>query len=477
MSRTSVSDRVSSSGTARPGPLPHRRWDILACLLLFVVAWSLRSTFQQASATDVPLRADAGKYYRAAYNLRVHGVHSLEPPSDSRPETRTDLPPGYPGLLALVMPENHAPRILVERVRTVQVLLGAATVVLTYLLARTVLSGRWAAVAAFLVAVNPHLIALEHYVLTETLFTAAVMLGVVVATLSWRSDSHWLTLLASLVLAASAQVRAVAYLLPIALAPAYLLAPLGGLRKRRHAACHIAMCLAGFLGMIGVCKAFERAAVLNDPEIDRRPEKYVVLRGPLVYLADTLRPPTFLVAGESHILARNGDQEWKYRTTASFADAPLAYMNWNLWGRWYWMWHFDNAYNGDVYVYPMRRKGFEEQPALRVVHRSMRLLHWPLYLLSLLAPVVLGAALVRRALPIRYRPLLIPALAFLYLLAVVSVLSWLPRYSIPARPLSYVLGASLLSYLAYRVARRQCVKLCPEVPTEPRAAPLPGIVQ
>ena len=44
------------------------------------------------------------------------------------------------------------------------------------------------------------------------------------------------------------------------------------------------------------------------------------------------------------------------RPDQRFADATMSYLGWNLWGRLKVMWHWDNAYNGDVYIYPMKQK-------------------------------------------------------------------------------------------------------------------------
>ena len=127
----------------------------------------------------------------------------------------------------------------------------------------------------------------------------------------------------------------------------------------------------------------------------------------------------------------------------------MAYLKWNLVGKLVVMWHWDNAYNGDVYIYPMIRKGFHENSSLNLVHSIMHAGHWPLFWLSMAAPVVLFVQWRRRTMDSAILPILVPALGFVYLLGVLWVLSWLPRYTIPVRPLSYVLAAySLFSITA-----------------------------
>jgi hypothetical protein len=189
-------------------------------------------------------------------------------------------------------------------------------------------------------------------------------------------------------------------------------------------------------------------AVINTESIQKEPQKFVKFASPWTYIKNAFPPPQFVVKGESHVLADHGDREWRNRTTGSFQDHPGAYLKWNLGGRLLTMWSFHNAYNGDVYIYPMKRRGFQENRLLKSIHLVMRALHWPLFLLALAAPILLLVRWWRRTLPVDYRLLLIPALGFVYFLGVLSFLHWLPRYTIPVRPISYVLAAATLSWLS-----------------------------
>ncbi len=85
---------------------------------------------------------------------------------------------------------------------------------------------------------------------------------------------------------------------------------------------------------------------------------------------------------------------------------------------------------------------------LRLVHGLMRALHWPLFALALSAPLLLWVRSRSHGFEVGQRALLVSVLAFGYLLGALWFVAWLPRYTIPARPLSYVLVAAALS-LAY----------------------------
>ena len=52
--------------------------EIVSIVLLFSLALSIRLSYQHESVVDNPIRADAGKYLSASYNLRWFGVYSKD---------------------------------------------------------------------------------------------------------------------------------------------------------------------------------------------------------------------------------------------------------------------------------------------------------------------------------------------------------------------------------------------------------------
>jgi hypothetical protein len=437
------------------------------------LALGIRLLYQSESQVDVPLRADAGKYFSAAYNLRYLGIHSEAPPLDDEFESRTDLPPGYPLFLTLFLSDTSTLLGFLRGVLRTQAVLGSLTVVWTFLLARLCLRLPWAITAAALTALNPHLVAMDGYVLTESLFTFLLMLGTLVFALAWRDGRALFALAAGVILASSAQVRTISYLLPFFLAPVFLLHP----RRRSYStravwAKQLALLLLGFVIVTAAHREFVKETVTHEGSVvgqlterggepARRevPKHYVTLRRAWSNLKESIRPPVFFVKGASHVYDRRlpWKKEWKHRSQASFREEPAAYLKWHLGGKFRVMWHWDNAYNGDVYIYPMKRKGFHENSLLARVHGTMRVLHWPLYLLSLAAVLVFLVRWRRGELPAEARALLVPALGFVYLVALLSIF-WFPRYSIPARPFSFILAAAFLSWLR-RGSRGRPVRL------------------
>ena len=84
----------------------------------------------------------------------------------------------------------------------------------------------------------------------------------------------------------------------------------------------------------------------------------------------------------------------------------------------------------------------------------MRCLHWPLYILALLSLVIVVVVLRRRAFTEDEVCILGPALVFAYFVGMLTVFQPLPRYAIPARPVSYLLAVYVLMVMARVVHRR-----------------------
>ncbi len=438
----------------------HRN-EIIAILFLLSLALAIRLLYQRESIVDRPVRADAAKYISAAFNLYNFGIYSLERPHGYRepPESRTDLPAGYPLFLTLFMPIREQADI--NSILRVQAIMGALASVLTFLIARLALRLPWAFLAGILTALCPHLIAIDYYLLTESLFTFVMMLGTLVLAISWITKRYSLTLIAAILLAFSAHIRTVNLLFLFFLAPVFFFHA----RQRLFpsiSTCtkHLIAILIGFVIIIGANHVFVNLTVTNKSELlksgneknEQAPthiqKQYTKFKSPLEYLEGSIRPPEFFVRGQSHIFfPYHSDKNYMKPTKSGFWAQPLAYLKWNLGGRLFLLWHWDNAYNGDVYIYPMMRKGFEENEFLKLIHRTIRFIHWPLYLLSLAAPIILFVRWRRKTLLVRHRVLLIPVLGFVYFLVVLSLLSWLPRYTIPARPFSYILASASLSWL------------------------------
>ena len=439
--------------------LPTSRKDLICLALLFVLSWYVRLLYQSESITDNPLRADAGKYVWAAYNLKFHGAFSKELPDEATPQTRTDLASGYPIFLTFFVSAIEQPPgwdLALDQIRNWQALMGAASVVCCYALARQGLSLGWSLLAGLLSCISPHLIVVSDYILTESLFQLVLMAGLLTLSVAWRRPHFGLMLAGFLLLALSAEVRYLTLALPVWFLPLFLFrADRVGRSHLRERAYAVSAMVAAVVCVQAMHTVFVYRTVHNAPETAEVASEHFRLGQRIKNITRTMQPPNFFVRGETHVGVRNGRQDWRDRTELPFAAAPGTYLRWNLYGKPLTSWHFDNSYHGDVYIYPLMRSGFEEHILLQSIHRAMHVLHWPLYGLSLAGLAVLLYQSWKGNLPNAARGLWAPALAMLYFLLALYFLAWLPRYSIPARPFSYMLAAGFLCFCAQRLAKPQ----------------------
>lgn len=149
----------------------HRRAGWAAILLAAMLA---RFVFAGAVVGfDTPPKADEADYHAIALNLTEgDGFASF----DGKPTARR--PPGYPLFLsALYSVTGESPRAA----RVAQVILGVAVVLLTGLLARRYFGSAVALCAAALAAVNPFLVFMSGYLLTENLYLVFLLSALVLA--------------------------------------------------------------------------------------------------------------------------------------------------------------------------------------------------------------------------------------------------------------------------------------------------------
>lgn len=149
--------------------IPSKTFTISLLILVFTTSLLIRLYYVDSTVLIKPLRADARQYIIYGYNIAFHQTFSMEYPSDN-PSPDSFRSPGYPLLVALsfiVGGENN----FYDALRYLQIFLSALVPLLTYFIGIMFLPFIWSIGAAILVGLNPHLIAMTGYCLTETLFS------------------------------------------------------------------------------------------------------------------------------------------------------------------------------------------------------------------------------------------------------------------------------------------------------------------
>jgi hypothetical protein len=187
---------------------------------------------------------------------------------------------------------------------------------------------------------------------------------------------------------------------------------------------------------------------------------YQDIRNSLVRLKYCMTPPEFHIRSPRFV-DKKLESIYKYgnkqRTTKSFGDFPIQYITWNFWGKYATFWNWNNIYVGDVYIYPMIQSGFEVNLFLKFIYMLMHIFHTPLYIMSICGLIFFFIRWIGSSGIFPEQVLAVPAFGFIYFHGICTILAWLPRYSIPVRPFSYILAAAMLIWTIRYLKRRLLV--------------------
>jgi 4-amino-4-deoxy-L-arabinose transferase-like glycosyltransferase len=419
---------------------------VLLCVL--ILGFTLRIGSAAGTVVINPLRADAGQYFMYAYNLRYKHTYSLQVGNIrdlNSPVTPDSVrSPGFPLFLVPFL-DGLSFQSFVNRVVMAQVLLSLLTILMTYLLCKTFLPPPWALAASFLVALSPHLIIPNSFVITETLFGFFLLLiGCGLSLFASRPSVARALLIGSLIGAASL-VRPILEYLPFLLG-VWLLVQY---RWKKG----FAYCAALLLGFVLVFSPwilrngitlgtfsddtllinFFHHGMYPDFTFEGIPES----RG-YPYRFDP-RSPEF--SGDiSSVL-----QEILRR----FQERPYQYLKWFMIGKLVAFWSWDDVQGiGDAFIYPVVASPYFSVAPFQWTHFFMFVLHWPMIILGALASLFSWS----RFLGDTYRPESVFVIRFMGLVLISYTLihmvgAPIQRYSFPLRPYLYGMAVFLVHFL------------------------------
>lgn len=426
----------------------NRTW-WLALAMIGLCALLIRSYYLSHAVVDHPIRGDATQYYAYAWNLAHHGIFSMALPGSATISPDSFRDPGYPVFLAFWMSVSQDTASWYWRVLMSQGLLGALTVVLLVHAARGWLSDRWLVATGLLMAVWPHGVTINSYLLSETLygFLCALAFGLLAAALR-RTSAGWIAA-AGGIFSLAALTNAV--MLPFAPLLAVYLA------IRRKAPRRLVLVLASSALLLPACWSVRnmqlppsassngraltnlvqgswpnyhssfRAMIHGDPEGER------------VYRA---------IQHEADIAVAN-PSEGMARIEARIATAPFHYLGWYL-SKPALLWDWSIRIGiGDIYVYATDSSPFLQNPVPRALASFCRGINPLVMLLALIGCLGLLLRPNTRKSPMGEAA----ALLLVYVTLVHSVLQAEPRYAIPYRGFE-ILVASAGLYQTIRLIRR-----------------------
>jgi 4-amino-4-deoxy-L-arabinose transferase-like glycosyltransferase len=325
------------------------------------------------------------------------------------------------------------------------------TVFLTFRLARELLSAGWALIAAMLTAISPHLATITAEILTESLFTLALVAAAWCSARAFRLRRAHLAMAAGVLWGAAALVRPTAEFLPPLILLATLFLP--ALRSYRRTA--TALTIAAL--------ALQAPWWVRNQVTDLRPTSDNLTINFLHHGSypnfmyqgriDTLGFP-YRFDPESPRIGRSVGSALS-NIVDNFRSKPLETTHWYLVGKpiSFLSWRIVGGW-GDIFTSEPIHSPFLEDRRFSAIHAFMRALHTPLMLLGVLGALLaawnpswlgLGRGAVTAA------RLVAAVIGYAVVLHMVG--APFPRYGIPFRPLMYVLALIPLATLARMTPR------------------------
>ena len=431
--------------------------------LIFCVGLALRILYVHPIVDDTHIARDAQHYVDYGYNLFHYHTYSKQI-AGSHPVPDSLRSPGYPLFIALFMTAygdaDYLPKLIYA-----QAVLGALLAPLALFVGIHFLPVGGALAAALLVAISPHLITTTSCALTETLFSFLLLSAIAVLYYAiGRTPRTLYYLLAALLFGLAYLTNEAVLFIPILIVASCLI----HLRIQKHKVlkniyfkhlllfamvfcCFPAMWyLRGFINVpVDAPRGSDRALITmshgaypgfshNNPTHKYAPYK------------DDPMQPAFGQSLEnfSKILWERVEKE------------PIRYTSWYLFGKPYYLWSWDIIQgSGDIYINPVKISLFEASQVSSVIRFAMKALH-PFLLLLAFSGIPLFYVTYRglfstetvTALP------LLPMLICIYFTGLYMIFAPWPRYSIPLRPMLYLIACWTLSTLISYFRNRSTTK-------------------
>lgn len=391
-----------------------------------------------------PLSRDAGEYYRYAFNLRHNHTYSnqIGKFGNTGPPVTPDAvrSPGYPLFLTLFIDGLSNPKIL-KNIIYFQMIISMLTLFIGFFFFHSFLSMFWAVTASFLVALSPHLIVANSYVLTETLFCfVLVVLGWLVCVFV-KNPSFVLAVLIGCVLGFGSLVRPVLQYFPIVLSFFFIFHHGKGKGTR-----FFLMTLLGFMLIYApwIIRNIKTLNIISDKKLminflhhgiypdftfDQLPESFG-----FPYQYDP----------HSNEISNNVGSVLK-EVSRRFRLEPLRHLKWYILKKPLAFWSWNIVQGGDVFVYSVSKSPYFTNRYFIWTHALMHALHgmlvWFCFFGSLMAwlPVSIINFSEKSIYVARFASILI-----IYFTAIHMIGSPFPRYSVPIRPILY--GVALIPF-------------------------------
>ena len=428
-------------------------------ILILVTGFYLRCESVINTEVINPLRADAGQYFMYAYNLRhKHAYsHQVGSPGDLDSPVKPDAvrSPGYPLFLSLFV-DGLPNKRTISWILFSQMIISTLTIFVAFLLFEKFLSPLWSLGIALLVALSPHLIVSNSYILSETLFCFLLVVLGWVMSLFGKKPSPWLGVAIGVAMGIAALIRPSLQFFPFILA-LFLMFHYGWKMGIRYSGVMLLGFSLAFLPWIG--RNMATLGIATDNRL-------------MINFLHHGMYPDFMYDGvpescgfpyrynpRSEEIGNDVPSVLKEIATR-FTQEPLRHAKWYLLDkpRVFWSWDIIQGL-GDAFVYPVSSSPYFQNNFFRITHRLMYVLHYPFVVLALFGCLMAWFPLT--TIGLTQESLLIARFCSLLLLfyTLMHIIGApFPRYSVPLRP--YLYGMALFTpYLLIRSIQKSRMPL------------------
>jgi len=420
-----------------------KEWYLLGLVIILSLVVKLIS-YQGMQVQQPVFRADAKQYVQTAFNIQQHGVFADKIEGGKLTINRL---PGYPLLLAVVAAISGDIANFYHNALLTNLLLGLLSVVLIFRIARYRFNRGIAATIALLTAINPHILTMEGYILTETLFCFEVLLLLWLGCKAQEKNNFLSWLGVGAVIGYTLLTRPSFLLFLPFLATLYFVST-----NFRHSAKKLAS--AGLLGMaltIGPWAAY--TAYHDIPFSGTKNDNVTLVAG--FYPNLVYKNPQFYGYPYRDPEAPDINQDTKKALAQLWEwskQEPGKYLSWFLVGKPLVLWQWKTIQgDGTVFIYPVEKSVFRDN-GLFIGMAALYQFVYPLMLILML----IGAIV---ALYQRKDFLMLTATAIIVYFVLIHIAFFsLPRYSIPLRPLMLLLNGFALQFLLSATFRQKLLQ-------------------
>ena len=436
--------------------LSSRKTKLLTCLVLMILALGIRLNFLQNSAVNHPLRNDAGAYFNAAFNISHWGIYSTTTPNlSTAPKPDAARSPGFPLILSGLIATSNDIASVVYKARIFHAFLGSLMVAMASWLIWSQINPILAIFSGLLLAINPHLIVMEGYILTETLYAFELLFGILLAQLAFNRKSRTLALLAGAIFGYAALTRPSALLIPVFICFFIFISDWRKQRTTRHSIIWplllawffiVAVFVVRNVVSIGTSTAgasagwgsFIQGTYLNMSYAPSGVKGYP-------YRFDPLYPRMI------------EDKSFAFKNLAKkISSKPFRYISWYLIGKTIEANYWDMSVEGygDIYIYPLRYSPFETSSFFKGIRHISKSAHWFIVTIGLATALMLFYQILSKD-PDREAP---PLMVLCSLIALYHVMQGVvfypaPRYTIPLKPEYLILTSYALMHITISTQR------------------------